>query len=247
MASEVLTIGVLALQGDFQAHADALQRAAASGRIAPASTSVSSSASQSGFRLELRFVRTPEQLEGLSGLVLPGGESTVILRLLDEGFRRLLREKISAGLPVLATCAGVILIAKRVTHPEQSSLGLLDIDVMRNAYGRQVDSFIASTGENSELRWTADGIFELNPSKARSDTCPTIDEPSETQAVFIRAPQITRTGPRVKVLLMHRENPVLVQQENIIAGTFHPELSNSSQNTVSNIFLSTVLAKLDRS
>ncbi len=174
-------IGVLALQGDFAKHAEALARA--------------------GF--ESREVRRPEQLEEVSGLVLPGGESTTLLKFFEqEGWEGPLRRFAASGKPVLATCAGLILLARKVENPEQKSLGLLDVDVFRNAYGRQADSFIG------EARVTAGGGME---------------------AVYIRAPKISRVGPRVEVLAKQGSDPVWVRQGNLQAATFHPELSDSSE------------------
>lgn len=171
-------IGVLALQGAFAAHARALERLG----HAPA------------------LVRLPGDLDGLEGLVLPGGESTTMLNLLDrfalsEPLDRLVR----AGAPVLATCAGLILAARGVTHPAQRSFGWLDVDVARNAWGRQLDSFEA----------TAD---------APRDDLP---------LVMIRAPRLTRVGADVEVLATHDEEPVLVRAGAITGATFHPELTDS--------------------
>lgn len=145
-------------------------------------------------------VRRPGELAAVSGLVLPGGESTTMLKFFDadpwaEGLGAFAR----SGRPILATCAGAILLARRVTHPEQRCLGLIDIDMVRNAYGRQVDSFIGRAAR-------AGG--------------------GEMEAVFIRAPRISRVGPGVEILASSGGDPVLVRQENIFAATFHPELSD---------------------
>ncbi len=170
-------VGVLALQGDFERHRAALARAG----------------------LGSREVRRPEELDGLSGLVLPGGESTTMLKFLEsEPWEEALGAFARSGRPILATCAGAILLARGVAHPEQRSLGLIDIDIVRNAYGRQVDSFIGRAS-------LAGG--------------------GEMEAVFIRAPRIRRVGPGVEVLASVGEEPVLVRQRNIVAATFHPELS----------------------
>lgn len=170
-------IGVLALQGAFAAHARALE---ALGH-APV------------------LVRQPRHLEGLEGLVLPGGESTTQLSLLERlelwaPLDRLVR----SGAPVLCTCAGLILAARRVTGPAQRSFGWLDADVARNAWGRQLDSF-----------------------EARADA-PRDDLP----LVFIRAPRITRAGEGVEVLATYDGEPVLVREGNVTAATFHPELTD---------------------
>lgn len=169
-------IGVLAIQGDFAAHAAALREAGA----------------------EAVLVRKPEQLEGLQGLVIPGGESTAFLKLLERvNFIDSLKEFVRST-PVFGTCAGCILLAKEVVNPAQPSLGVLDATVERNAYGRQIDSVI----ENSDTKL---GPMEL---------------------VYIRAPRILKTGPEVEVLAERNGFPVLVSQGNILAATFHPELSS---------------------
>jgi 5'-phosphate synthase pdxT subunit len=174
-------VGVLALQGDFAKHSEALARA--------------------GF--ESREIRRPEELGSVSGLVLPGGESTTLLKFFErEGWAEPLRDFAESGKAVLATCAGLILLARRVENPDQRSLGLLDVDVIRNAYGRQVDSFVGrARGPDSE----------------------------EMEAVYIRAPKISRVGPSVEVLARQGSDPVWVRQANLHAATFHPELSGSSQ------------------
>jgi len=178
-------IGVLALQGDFAAHEAALGK-----RGVPT-----------------RKLRRPQELEGLSGLVLPGGESTTMLKLLaEEGMGEALRRAIAAGLPVLATCAGVILLAEEVSNPPQPSLGLLRVAVARNAYGRQLASTVA--------RLVVTDREELPV--------------EELEGVFIRAPRVVRVGEGVKVLAKRGEDPVLLRQGAILAATFHPELSQDS-------------------
>jgi len=173
--------GVLALQGDFEAHARALARVGV--------TAVP--------------VRTLGELEAVNGLVLPGGESTTMLKLaMDEGLFEPLRGKIASGMPVLGTCAGVVLLAREVT-PRQLSLGLLHVSVLRNAYGRQIASAVVP------LR-TADVLGGANT----------------MEGVFIRAPRITATGPGVEVLAWRDDDPVLVRQGPILAATFHPELTD---------------------
>lgn len=170
-------IGVLALQGDFAAHATALREAGA----------------------EPILVRRPEQLADIDGLVLPGGESTTFLKFLErDGFLGALQEFVRSK-PSFGTCAGCILLAKEVLRPAQPSLGALDATVERNAYGRQIDSAI-----------------EMTETKL---------EGGPIEAVYIRAPRILKTGPKVKVLAERDGFPVLVEQNNIMAATFHPELS----------------------
>jgi 5'-phosphate synthase pdxT subunit len=145
-------------------------------------------------------VRRPEELEDVRGLVLPGGESTTFLKFFERerGWREALTAFAESGKPVLATCAGLILLASRVENPTQPSLGVLDVDVVRNAYGRQLDSFIGATAD---------------------------EHGHPIEAVFIRAPKIGRVGPGVEVLAREREDPVLVRAGNVYGATFHPELS----------------------
>lgn len=187
-------VGVLALQGDFDAHRKALERAGA----------------------EAVEVRTEEQLNSVDGLVIPGGESTTMLKLLGymglkEPLRKFANEK-----PVFGTCAGAILLAKDVTNPAQESFGVIDLTVERNAYGRQLDSRVARIEPDAEFRKRAgDG---------------------DVEAVFIRAPIIRRTGPEVKVLAEYHGDPVLVEQGKHLVATFHPELTEDSR--VHSLFLS---------
>jgi pyridoxal 5'-phosphate synthase pdxT subunit len=185
-----LTIGVLALQGDYEAHARAF--------------------ANSGARTVL--VRKPEELKGLDGLVLPGGESTTMLKFLDKhGFFETLGEIVSST-PVFATCAGCILVASEVLHPKQRSLGALDATLERNAYGRQIDSTIL--------------------------TLPTALPGGPLEMVFIRAPRITRVGPGVKILAQRDGFPVLVRQGHLLAATFHPEMTSDTR--VQQLFLEMV-------
>ncbi len=175
-------VGVLALQGDFEAHARALERAGA----------------------EAVEVRTAGELDDVDGLVIPGGESSTMLKLLDqEELMEPLRE-FGRHKPIFGTCAGAILLAREVTNPPQASLGLMDIEVERNAYGRQLASRIA-----------------------RIDA-PELDG-GELEAVFIRAPIIRRVGSAAHVLAAYRGDPVLVEQGHHMAATFHPELSADSR------------------
>lgn len=170
-------IGVLALQGDFAAHARALERAGA----------------------DAREVRTAADLTALDGLVIPGGESTTMLKLIDlEQLFEPLRQ-FGTKKPIFGTCAGAILLATEVLHPRQASLGLVDLTVERNAYGRQIDSRIAAISVAGEA------------------------EPVE--AVFIRAPIIRRAGENVTTLSTYQGDPVLVTQGMHMVATFHPELT----------------------
>jgi pyridoxal 5'-phosphate synthase pdxT subunit len=173
----MVTVGVLALQGDFAAHARILRDLGA----------------------EVREVLRLADLEGLRALVLPGGESTALLRLMDgEPWLDALRAFHAEGGALLGTCAGAILLAREVS-PAQPSLGLLDAVVERNGYGRQTDSFEA----------------ELD--------APGFDGP--VRGVFIRAPRLKATGPAVEVLARWKEEPVLVREGRVFAATFHPEMA----------------------
>jgi 5'-phosphate synthase pdxT subunit len=176
-------VGVLSLQGDFAAHGDALTRSGA----VPV------------------YVREREQLDRLDGLILPGGESTTMLKLLrNEGLFDDLAE-FGRRKPMFGTCAGAILMATHVTHPAQESLAMMDIAVERNAYGRQLDS----------------RVVKLDPA-------PEFEErtgPGKLEAVFIRAPVIRRAGSEVRVLAEYAGDPVLVEQGRHLAATFHPELT----------------------
>ncbi len=185
-------IGVLAIQGDYAAHAAALTVCGA--------TSIE--------------VRNPAELSSLDGLVLPGGESTTVLKFLEKhGFFEALR-KFCSSKPVFATCAGTILLAREVLHPPQRSLGVLDATVERNAYGRQIDSSII----------TAETTLPGGP----------------LEMVFIRAPRITAIGPGVEVLAQRDGFPTLVRQGRILAATFHPELS--AGHRVHSLFVESVAA-----
>ena len=187
-------IGVLALQGDFDAHARALVAAGASA-------------------VE---VRRCAALRGLDGLVLPGGESTTLLNLMaDEPWFDELRRFHGEGGAIFGTCAGAILLSREVRDPAQSSLGLLDAVIERNAYGRQVDSF--------ETEVDAPELGGAVP------------------AVFIRAPRFRALGPRVRVLARRQDEPVLVREGRVVAGTFHPELTGDGR--IHRYFLEEVLAE----
>jgi 5'-phosphate synthase pdxT subunit len=175
-----MLIGVLALQGDFEAHRKAVERAGA----------------------RACEVRTAEELARVDGLIIPGGESTTMLNLLArEGLLEPLAE-FGRRKPIFGTCAGAILLATKVLSPDQESLGLMDLTVERNAYGRQLDSRIESLAP--EPGAPLEGDFE---------------------AVFIRAPVIRRTGPDVTVLIRYQGDPVLAEQGRHMAATFHPELT----------------------
>jgi 5'-phosphate synthase pdxT subunit len=171
-------IGVLALQGAFDVHAKRLIELGASAHL----------------------IRNPEELAVLDALVLPGGETSTFLKHLERaGFYDVLNAFVRTK-PVFGTCAGCILLAKDVTNPPQRSFGVLDIDVQRNAYGRQNDSVILH----------AETTLPGGP----------------LEMVFIRAPRISRLGPDVEVLARRNDDPVLVRSGNLLAATFHPELSD---------------------
>lgn len=155
-------------------------------------------------------VRTPADLHGCDGLILPGGESTTQLKFLqEEGLAAEIVKFAERGGAVFGTCAGAILLAKDVTHPRQESLNLMDMTVVRNAYGRQIASDVVS-----------------GPTALKKDPL---------EMVFIRGPVIERAGPGVKVLAEYAGKPALVQRENIMAATFHPELTDDT--TVHEYFL----------
>lgn len=173
-------IGVLALQGDWAAHSTVLRELGA----------------------EVRTVRTAEELADVGALVIPGGESSAVLRLMEpEDLGGRIVARIRAGMPVLATCAGVILLAQTVV-PTQPSLGALGVDVERNAYGRQLYSTVEEI-----------------------DLATDLGEPQQMEAVFIRAPRIIRRDASVEVLGTWGEDAVLVRQGRVLAATFHPELT----------------------
>jgi len=176
-----MKVGVLALQGAFREHREVLD----------------------ALGVEAVDVRTPAELGALDALILPGGESTTMSALLDSsGVRAPLAERLADGLPVLGTCAGMILLAREVVdgRPDQESFGAIDVAVRRNAYGRQRDSF--------EAALTVDGL-----------------PGGSFPGVFIRAPRIESVGERVAVLATHEGVPVLARQGNVVVTSFHPELS----------------------
>jgi len=171
-------VAVLALQGDFEAHRRALSEIGVSSFEA----------------------KRPADLAEAGGLIIPGGESTTLWKFFEaEPWEEAFRALAAAGRPVLGTCAGAIVLAREVSNPAQRGLGLVDIAIERNAYGRQVDSFIAEVA------------------------CPILGAPMP--AVFLRAPRIRAIGPGVEVLASHAGEPVLVRQGNVAAATFHPELT----------------------
>ena len=176
-----MRIGVLALQGDFARHAAVLARCG----------------------VEAVEVRRAEELADVDGLIIPGGESTTLLKLMDEwAFVPALEKFHAAGRPIFGTCAGLIVLAREVESPRQFSLGLIDVTVERNAYGRQRESFEASGTV------TLDG--RAHP----------------LEMVFIRAPRIRRVGAGVETLAEHQGEPVMARQGSVLVATFHPELTD---------------------
>ncbi len=176
----MLTVGIVAFQGDFSRHISVFRE----------------------LGVEARPIRRPEELTGVDGLVIPGGESTTIGMLMQRfGVLDRVRTEYARGaLPIMGTCAGAILLAQRILNSDQVRLGLLDMEIERNAYGRQVDSFEASL------------------------TVPVLGAEPVT-GVFIRAPRIRSVGPAVNVLARFEESPVVVQDGSLLALSFHPELT----------------------
>jgi 5'-phosphate synthase pdxT subunit len=188
-------IGVLAIQGDFAAHMAVLREAVA----------------------EVCEVRKADELRQVDGLVIPGGESTTLLKFIlnpDLGYIEAFQEFHQAGKPMFGTCAGLILVAKDVTNPGQFSFGFIDVEVERNSYGRQKESF-ETVGEGY-LEGTAKPL----------------------KMVFIRAPRITRLGAQVDLLATWQDEPVMARQGNILVASFHPELTGDL--TVHRYFLDIV-------
>lgn len=186
-----MKIGIVAIQGDYEAHAKVLER----------------------MGVEHHFVRKPADLKGLDGIILPGGESTTHLKVMtEEGLFAALKQFGANGGAFFGTCAGAILLARAVHGPPQDSLGLLDISVLRNGYGRQLASDV-----------------HMGPTKLRT---------APLEMVFIRAPIIESTGEGVSILAEDAGHPVLVRQGRILAATFHPELTDD--NAVHEYFLTLV-------
>jgi 5'-phosphate synthase pdxT subunit len=174
-------VGILALQGDYAAHGKALDE----------------------LKVDWQLVKMPRELEAVSGLIIPGGESTTLLKLMAPITMRPALEAFHAqGRPIFGTCAGLILLARETRDPSQECLGFIDIVAGRNAYGRQVDSFIdTGTPLTEEL------------------------DPAPLQMVFIRAPKIVQLGTAVTPLATCRDEVVLARQKHILVSTFHPELT----------------------
>ena len=171
---------MLALQGDFEAHRKALAE----------------------IGVESFEAKRPSDLDRAAGLIIPGGESTTLWKFFEmEPWEEAIAAFAASGRPILGTCAGAIVLAREVTNPRQKGMGLIDIGIERNAYGRQVDSFIGEVD------------------------APALGPATPMPAVFIRAPRIRRVAAFVEVLGTHAGEPVLVRQNAVVAATFHPELT----------------------
>jgi 5'-phosphate synthase pdxT subunit len=178
-----MKIGVLALQGDFREHIDILGR----------------------LKVDTVEVRKKEDLKNLAGLIIPGGESTTIMKLMKKyGLDREIKNGHKQGMAIYGSCAGAITLTKEIeNYPKQPSLALADITISRNSYGRQIDSFeekIAIKGEKKQF-----------------------------PAIFIRAPIIRKTGKKAEILARQKNNPVLIRQDNLLISTFHPELTDDNR------------------
>lgn len=176
-------VGILSLQGDVEEHAAALERAGA--RVVE--------------------VKTPAQLERVAALVIPGGESTTVIRLLERfGLSEPIRARVLGGMPLWGTCMGLIVAAREVTDSDQATLGLIDVGVRRNAFGRQIDS-------------------------AEVDLSIPVLGDAPFPAIFIRAPWVERVGDGVQVLAQRDGHPVMVRSGNVLGTSFHPELTSDTR------------------
>jgi 5'-phosphate synthase pdxT subunit len=195
------TIGVLALQGDFHEHSVSLRALGA----------------------ETREVRKPGHLDGLNGLIIPGGESTTIARLmLAYDLHDAVRDLGRNGLPIWGTCAGAILLADDVPGLDRPSLSLFPMTVERNAFGRQIDSFETDLVASG----IASGLASMSLTSESALPPNSVDGCTPYHAVFIRAPRIRRVGPDVSVLMAYEDEPVAVRFRSLLATTFHPELTD---------------------
>lgn len=185
-----LKIGILALQGDFQKHQERFIEL-----------------KLENISIKTLLIKKPELLDAIDALVIPGGESTTLLKLMSEEFKNKIKNFTENNKKIFGTCAGSILLANKVKNPEQESFNLIDIEVTRNAYGRQNDSFIAN---NLEIK--------------------TLNEKSINEVIFIRAPKISKTGKNIDILSSYNDSPVLVRNKNIMVATFHPELSSENDD-----------------
>lgn len=190
-----MTIGVLAIQGAFIEHVNVLSRLGVLGKL----------------------IKKVSDLDDIDGLILPGGESTAMAKQMNEnGLLEAIRARINEGLPVMGTCAGLILLSKEISNQPVTTLGVMDIVVKRNAYGRQLDSFATK----ASIKYISEHPLEL---------------------VFIRAPYIERVGERVEVLCTVDNHIVVAQQDNMLALAFHPELTGIDD--VHQYFINTMIKK----
>jgi len=178
-----LAVGVLALQGDFELHQKSLRKL---GVHAP-------------------LVRTKEELDACRGLIIPGGESTTLIKLLNKTGMPEAVKKFSEDRPVFGTCAGCIAMATRITNDTMTPMGLIDMDVERNAYGRQVDSFVDTV------------------------QIPMFDSRPGFEGIFIRAPKILSVGGETEILAYHRDEIVMARNKRVLVATFHPELTGDTR------------------
>lgn len=181
-----MIIGILGFQGDVSEHIDILKQIKSSGKK----------------EFEIKLVRSMGDLRDISGLIIPGGESTTIYKLIKEYsiYDEIVKMGLS-GLPIMGTCAGLVILSKETDDERVKGMGLLDVEVRRNAYGRQIDSF----------------IHELS-----------VKDVGDFIGVFIRAPTIEKCGPNVEVLSYYNEKAVIVRNKNILGLTFHPELTSDA-------------------
>ena len=188
-----MIIGVLAIQGAYMKHVETLNR----------------------LNISSRLIKTCDDLNEINGIIFPGGESTTIGKLLvNFGIDKILKQYILGGMPVFATCAGLILLAKKIKSYNQFSFNILDIEIERNAYGRQIESF---------------------------ETDLTLKNIGYVRGVFIRAPKITYTNSNINIIGTYKNSPVLIQQNNILASTFHPELTENC--SIHEYFLTNIVQK----
>lgn len=186
-------IGILSFQGDFEKHKSVIEELGA----------------------RTSYVRAPEEMTSIDGLILPGGESTTIGKLMARfGLLDLIGDRARNGMPILGTCAGAILLAAEIEESSQERIGLIPMTVRRNAYGRQIESFEADL-DARQLRCGSPGAND-----GSGET---------TRGVFIRAPLIVSTGESCETLVSYEEHPVVVRYGRLIAATFHPELSGESR------------------
>jgi pyridoxal 5'-phosphate synthase pdxT subunit len=180
----ITRVGILAIQGDVEAHRRMLE----------------------GLGASVTEVLSERDLDAVDALVIPGGESTTIAKGIERiGLQKALQRRIAEGMPVLGTCAGAILLARRVENHPVPVLGAMDVTAVRNAYGTQVDSFAALVDDDA-----APGLEGL-------------------RCVFIRAPRLAKPGPGVEVLARVDGEPVLMREKNVLSATFHPELTSDSR------------------